>query len=70
MPGNIDILSAMICSNQPDELQRNELKNYLDVIVKDRIYEDNQKICSKLMELSAMLTRFKPINDRLHKPAE
>ena len=70
MPGNIDILSAMICSNQPDELQRNELKNYLDVIVKDRIYEDNKKICSKVLELSAMLSRFKPMNDKLHNLVE
>ena len=57
---NIDIITAMVCSNQTDEL-----KEYLDGMEKNKNYEDNKKICSKVMELSAMLTRFKPINDRL-----
>ena len=57
---NIDIITAMVCSNQTDEL-----KEYLDGKEKNKNYEDNKKICSKVMELSAMLTRFKPINDRL-----
>ena len=57
---NIDIITAMVCSNQTDEL-----KEYLDGKEKNKNYEDNKKICSKVMELSAMLTRFKPINDKL-----
>ena len=58
---NIDIITAIICSNQTDERQTDELKEYLD----GKYYEDNKKICSKVMELSEMLSRFKPINDRL-----
>jgi len=62
--GNVDIITANICSNQ--DVQTDELNAFLEGL-EDNNSTLNNHIRSKLIDLSLSLSRVRPMSDRLNK---